>query len=1148
LEATAIQAAEPVVRLLKQEASPEKLAQATDQAAKRRRRRRLAWLSAAGLLMLVALSTLGGLWWTHRRAALREEVNAKLAEAAHLRECGQFQQSRELLEETLKSMGNSGPSDLAEQASMELSDVRLVGRLDDIRQRLFDREDAGSPLDFPEMEKEYAAALSEAVLVREGEEKDVVAARVRNSSVRVEALAAIQDWAAATSDEPRRAWLLAIACAADPDPARDSLRRPELWRDGNALAQLGSQPVPKSLSAELAVALALRALSANVPVPRALLVEVQKDHPEDYWLNTTTGWCLGRSRKLDEAATCLRTAISIRPCSAAAHFNLGITLRVMKKLDEAMAEFNEALRLDPNSASAHNGKGIVLDDEEKLDEAIEQFKEAIRLNPKHATAHVNLGVRLTNKKQVDEAISHFEAALGINPNHSRAHSQYGNALRAKNKLDEAIGHCQEAVRLAPGDAAAHNALGNAWHAKNQYDQAIPCYERAIHIDPANASFRSNLGNSLRLKGRLDEAIARFKEALDIDSKNASAHNGMGNALSDKGDPDGAIPYHKKAIDIDPNNARFHANLGGVLWSLGRHDAAIIECNKALAIDSTNSATHTSLGRSFLGKGQLDEAFCHFEKALELDGNNASARGNLALARLFGQGRTADASRELQDAATKNPNDALIQFNVGQALLANGQFVEAREAVRRALERSAPGQRYRDHFLQTMRQLEDVNRLSAMEVRLPAILEKKEKPADAAEALKFAWLCQVKLRFAAAAGLYTDSFAADPKPANELSAGYRFNAARCAALAAAGWGLDSPKPSDAERVWLREQALEWQRADLTAWQKQIELANHETRSAVRRTLALWLSDFRFFAVREKAELAKLPDTERTSWEKLWADTEALRLKAQAAREAERWASPDLRVVQGLELWLDAARLNAAREAGGLGLLKADDEVEAWFDSSGKGSHVSQAVPAARPRLVRVGEDWLVRFDGADDHLRCTGLGRSLDACTVFVVAAPQANPGGFRAFLAANEAGRCDYETGFNIDLGPGKTAGFDCLSVEGRGFGGACNLLNPPGPFGTLHVLEVVVAPGTKAVRLFLDGKPSGERPFAPAPLGFNEITVGARYTTFGAGPLGPGGFLQGDIAEVLVYNRTLSADETEAVQQYLDRKYARLREALPPR
>ena len=39
-----------------------------------------------------------------------------------------------------------------------------------------------------------------------------------------------------------------------------------------------------------------------------------------------------------------------------------------------------------------------------------------------------------------------------------------------------------------------------------------------------------------------------------------------------------------------------------------------------------------------------------------------------------------------------------------------------------------------------------------------------------------------------------------------------------------------------------------------------------------------------------------------------------------------------------------------------------------------------------------------------------------------------------------------------------------------------------------------------------------------------------------------------GDIAEVLVYNRALSADDAESVQQYLDRKYARLRKALPRR
>src|SRR5262249_17821166 len=155
-------------------------------------------------------------------------------------------------------LGASGPGDLVDQASMALADTRLVERLDTVRQRLFDNADAGSPLDVAETEREYATTLNEAVLVREGEEKDVLAARLRSSAVRAVVLAAIQAWAAATADEPRRAWLLAVACAADPDPDQDRLRRPELWRDRPALARLAGEPVPKSISPELAVALARR--------------------------------------------------------------------------------------------------------------------------------------------------------------------------------------------------------------------------------------------------------------------------------------------------------------------------------------------------------------------------------------------------------------------------------------------------------------------------------------------------------------------------------------------------------------------------------------------------------------------------------------------------------------------------------------------------------------------------------------------------------------------------------------------------------------------------------------------------------------------------------------------------------------------------
>jgi putative heme-binding domain-containing protein len=245
-----------------------------------------------------------------------------------------------------------------------------------------------------------------------------------------------------------------------------------------------------------------------------------------------------------------------------------------------------------------------------------------------------------------------------------------------------------------------------------------------------------------------------------------------------------------------------------------------------------------------------------------------------------------------------------------------------------------------------------------------------------------------------------------------------------------------------------------------------------------------------------------------------------------------------VTAGLELWLDAAKQPAPRPNGAA--------IDTWPDGSGKGRHLRQPLPAAQPRRVQIGDSWLVRFDGQDDHLRCTGLNQSLTAGTVFIVAAPHSNTGDFRAFFAANAPGQRDYETGFTIDMGAGLGLQFDSLNCEGRGFGGAQNLLPTPYPFGTLHIIETVINPDRQAVQLILDGRPAGDRLFTPATLRLDELTVGARYYTNGPGPQQVRGFLQGDIAEVLLYNRVLTAAESKTVRKYLDDKHARLKAALP--
>ena len=94
--------------------------------------------------------------------------------------------------------------------------------------------------------------------------------------------------------------------------------------------------------------------------------------------------------------------------------------------------------------------------------------------------------------------------------------------------------------------------------------------------------------------------------------------------------------------------------------------------------------------------------------------------------------------------------------------------------------------------------------------------------------------------------------------------------------------------------------------------------------------------------------------------------------------------------------------------------------------------------------------LIRFDGVNDYLRRTEVKQTLDAFTVFIVAAPHTNLGGFRAFMAINEKDKRDYETGFNIDMNPSWTGRLEQINVEGKGFGGAVDLMSQTVPFGTL--------------------------------------------------------------------------------------------------
>jgi tetratricopeptide (TPR) repeat protein len=300
--------------------------------------------------------------------------------------------------------------------------------------------------------------------------------------LRAEIVAALDDWASITEDAARRAWLLAVARAADPDPSRDRLRQQELWQDAPKLAQVAQELRVAELSPQLATALG-RVLFESRGDALPLLTAAQARLPQDFWLNLELGITLYYTRRWDEAIGYFRAALALRPEVSVVYNDLGAALYAKGQTDEALGCLQQAVRLDPQSALAHINLAEILKHNGRWDEAFEHYEQTVLLDPTSACAHHNLGYILRTKGQLDKAIEHYQQAVILDPKVSGAHHDLGAALQAKGRLDEAVDQYQQALRIDPKFPTTHCNLGVILQGKGQWDEAISHYEEAIRLDP-----------------------------------------------------------------------------------------------------------------------------------------------------------------------------------------------------------------------------------------------------------------------------------------------------------------------------------------------------------------------------------------------------------------------------------------------------------------------------------------------------------------------------------------------------------------------------------------------------------------------------------------------------------------------------------------
>jgi serine/threonine-protein kinase len=575
--------------------------------------------------------------------------------------------------------------------------------------------------------------------------------------------------------------------------------------------------------------------------------------------------------KLDESAASLRRAIELDPGNAACHYNLGLTLKAQHKPEEAIASYRRCLELNPKDAQGYNALANILTEQGRPDDAVVSSRRAIELDPKTGAYHYDLANALARQGNTVDAVAAYRRAIELDPKDGRFHMNLGNNLKYQGELDLALASYRRAAAIW---SAKHDAYSNDWYpkatraiadietkielrnrllatlrgereskdaeelcaaadlgqARGDWQLAILADQLAIGIDPNVSRYHFDLGVSFEQLRQLDDAIASYERAIALDPKDARYHGSLASALRKHGDLEEAIASYREALELDPKNVAGWGFLSRSLAENGEIDDAIDAARKAVELDPKNAFSQYNLGWYAQQKQHWDEAVDCYRKALEADPNRAEAHCNLAL-----------------------------------CLQNTGLFAEALQHARRGHELGSklPGWSY-----PSAEWVRIAERRAALETKLPALLEGRVDPKDNAERVEYAIMCQIKKYHYAAAGLFAEAFAADPKITEQP--GYLYDSAISPVLAAAGRGEDGSRLDERERARLRKQALDWLRADLGLYAKKMEAGKPEDRAAVQDALRKWQEEPDLGSIRDATALNLLSTEEKDAFGRLWAD--------------------------------------------------------------------------------------------------------------------------------------------------------------------------------------------------------------------------------------------------------------------------------------
>jgi tetratricopeptide (TPR) repeat protein len=393
----------------------------------------------------------------------------------------------------------------------------------------------------------------------------------------------------------------------------------------------------------------------------------------------------------------------------------------------ALDSFRAALKISPDYIPALLGAAQIEYSDGNM-AAIPHLRRLLSLRPADRTSHGMLAVLEYQQGNCAAAVVHFEKAGGLfdsKPDGLHAHAA---CLVKLKQIDKAVEVFQRALRLNPEDGRERHLLAALQLMAHQPQDALVTLQPLLQAGNPNAETLELAATAYEDSKDTPQAVASLRQAILLDPHDVNLYVDFANLSSAHDSFQVGIDVVSDGIVQLPKAAPLYLARGVLYVQLAEYDKAEGDFEKAYELDPHQSLTSAAQGMLAAQENDLDRALATVQAKLAQKPKDAILlylRADFLSQSGVEPGTPGFqlAMRSALRAVSLQPTLSGVRTVLAKLYLQAGNYPQAVEQCRKALDRDPKDQAALYHLIQGLRKLGDHREIPDLLKRL-ALLRKQ----------------------------------------------------------------------------------------------------------------------------------------------------------------------------------------------------------------------------------------------------------------------------------------------------------------------------------------------------------------------------------------------------------------------------------------